>query len=129
MALEPTLRSFQFCDAVVPIGKGKLILYGIFTDLYAEKFPVTHPRFSILTTWTQGEGFHIQVIKMFNPSRTMQLHASPEMYFTLEDGKDTKHVQVDVNNVVFAEPGSYYFQVFLDGRLVAEHALNYHQRR
>jgi hypothetical protein len=125
--VEPVLQSVLFCDAVVPGTRGKLTCYGIFSDLYASKFPVTHPRFSILTTWTRGTGFHVQVIKMFNPARTVILHQSPEMYFTLNDETQTTHVQVDVNQVVFAEPGSYSFQVFLDSRLVAEHWLHYRQ--
>ena len=126
--MEPVLRSFVFCDAVVPAQGGKLTCYGVFTDLFSGQFPVTHPRFSILTSWSQGTGFHVQVIKMFNPARTMLLNQSPEMYFTLEDESQTCHVQVDVNQTVFAEPGSYFFQVFLDSRLVAEHRLNYHRR-
>ena len=126
--MEPILRSFQFCDAVVPAQAGKLTCYGIFTDLYAPTFPTTYPRFSMLTTWSCGKGFHIQVIKMYNPAKTMLLNQSPEMYFTLEDETQTVHVQVDVNQVVFTEPGSYFFQVFLDTRVVAEHRLNYHRR-
>jgi hypothetical protein len=126
--LEPILRSLQFCDAVVPAQAGKLTCYGVFADLYAAQFPATYPRFSILTTWGSGTGFHIQVIKMFNPTKSMQLHQSPEMYFTLDDESQTVHVQVDLNQIVFAEPGSYVFQVFLDSRMVAEHRLNYHKR-
>jgi hypothetical protein len=126
--LEPILRSFQFCDAVVPAQAGKLTCYGVFTDLFATTFPITYPRFSIMTTWGCGNGFHIQVVKMFNPAKTMLLNQSPEMYFTLEDETQSVHVQVDVNQIVFTEPGSYFFQVFLDSRLVAEHRLNYHRR-
>ncbi len=126
--MEPILRSFLFCDSVVPSHEGKLTCYGVFSELYAEQFPVTHPRFSILTCWGGGVGFHIQVIKMYNPARTMLLHQSPEMYFTLEDETQTVYVEVNVNQVVFAEEGTYYFQVFLDNRLVNEYTLNYRLR-
>lgn len=125
--MEPVLRSFTFCDAVVPGNQGKLTCYGVFTDLWAERFPVTHPRFSILTTWSRGTGFHVQVIKLLNPAKTMLLNQSPEMYFTLNDETQSTHVQVDVNQVPFAEPGPYCFQVYLDGRLVAEHTLTWRQ--
>jgi len=123
--VEPVLRSFLFCDAVVPAQGGKLMCYGVFSDLYSPIFPVTHPRFSILTSWSGGTGFHVQVIKMYNPAKTMLLNQSPEMYFTLEDESQTAHVQVDVNQAVFTESGSYFFQVFLDSRMIAEHRLNY----
>ncbi|MGI5843879.1 MAG: DUF6941 family protein [Candidatus Xenobium sp.] len=121
--MEPVLRSLNFCDAVVPGNQGKLTCYGLFTDLWADRFPVTYPRFSVLTTWSQGKGFHVQVLKLLNSSKTMQLNQSPEMYFTLNDPTQSTHVQVDVNQVVFPEPGAYIFQVFLDGRLMAEHSL------
>ena len=126
--MEPTLRSFNFCDAVVPGDQGKLTCYGVFTDLWARQFPVTYPRFSILTTWSRGTGFHVQVLKLLNASRTMQLNQSPEMYFTLDDETQSTHVQVDVNQVVFPEAGPYLFQVYLDGRLVAEHTLIWRRR-
>lgn len=122
--MEPVLRSFLFCDSVVPAHNGRLTCYGIFSDLYSESFPITQPRFSVLATWGNGSGFHVQVIKMYNPARTMMLHQSPEMYFTLEDEQQTVHVQVDVNQAVFTDAGTYYFQIYLGGRLVAEHNLN-----
>ncbi|MGE0489719.1 MAG: hypothetical protein AB7S38_10945 [Vulcanimicrobiota bacterium] len=123
--MEPVLRSFLFCDSVVPAHNGKLTCYGLFSDLYSATFPVTHPKFSILTTWGSGTGFHVQIIKMFNPAKTVLLNQSPEMYFTLEEESQTVHVQVDVNQVVFTDDGAYYFQVYLDNRMVAEHTLNY----
>ncbi len=125
--MEPVLRSFTFCDAVVPGNQGKLTCYGIFTDLWADRFPTTHPRFSVLTTWSRGSGFHVQVLKLLNASKTMQLNQSPEMYFTLNDETQSAHVQVDVNQVVFPEPGAYVFQVFLDNRLVTEQTLTWRQ--
>lgn len=118
----------MFCDAVVPGGQGKLNCYGVFTDLWADSFPVAHPRFSVLTTWGHSSGFHVQVLKMFNPARSVMLNQSPEMYFTLNDETQSAHVQVDVNQLVFPEPGLYWFQVFLDSRMVAEHALMYRKR-
>ena len=36
--MEPKLRNFLFCDAVVPALDGKMICYGIFSDLFVPKF-------------------------------------------------------------------------------------------
>jgi hypothetical protein len=121
--MEPVLRTFLFCDSVVPILDGKLASYGIFSDLFADQFPLTYPRFSILLSWTQAPGFHIQQIKMLNPARSLIMHQSPESYFTLNDPSESAHVIIDINQVVFTEPGSYVFQVFLDNRPVAEFPL------
>lgn len=124
--MEPILKSFLYCDSIVPAPDGKLNLYGLFTDLYTKSFPVTYPRFSVLSTWGGGLGFHVQRIKIFNPANTMMLHQSPELYFTLETQEQTVHVQSDVNQMVFPEPGAYRFLVFLGSRQVTEHYLHLH---
>lgn len=126
--MEPTLRNFLFCDSVVPILDGKIASYGIFTDLFSEQFPLTYPKFSILLSWTQAAGFHIQQIKMLNPARTLIMHQSPESYFTLNDNTESAHVIIDINQVVFTEPGAYVFQVFLDNRPVGEFPLHIRKR-
>jgi hypothetical protein len=126
--MEPALRNLLFCEAVVPAPASRFNCYGVFTDLFSSTFPVNQPRFTILTSWTGATGFHIQVIKMLNPAKSMVLHQSPEMYFTLEHESQTCHIQVDINQAVFTEPGAYVFQVYLDGRLLAEHRLNYHRK-
>ena len=122
--MEPVLKSFLYCDSIVPAPDGKLNLYGLFTDLYAKQFPITYPKFSVLSTWGDGLGFHVQRIKVVNPANTMVLHQSPELYFTLESEDQTVHVQTDVNQMVFTEPGAYTFQVILGGRLAYEHHLH-----
>lgn len=124
--MEPTLRNFLFCDAVVPAPNGKMNCYGLFSDLFASHFPYTQPRFSILAGWSGGKGFQVQVVKMFNPARSALLHQSPEQYFTLEHEAQSAHVQIDMNQIVFTEAGSYIFQIMLHGRQVAEHRLNVH---
>jgi len=126
--MDPVLRNLLFCDSVVPLLEGKLASYGIFTDLFADLFPLTCPRFSILCSWTQAPGFHIQQIKMLNPARSLIMHQSPESYFTLNDSSESAHVITDVNQVVFTEPGTYVFQVFLDHRPVGEYPLQVRQR-
>ena len=126
--MEPVLRNLLFCEAVVPATASRFNCYGVFTELFSATFPVTHPRFSILTSWTGALGFHVQVLKMLNPAKSMVLHQSPEMYFTLEQETQTVHVQCDINQAVFTEPGAYVFQVYLDSRLFTEHRLNYHRK-
>lgn len=125
--MEPVLKSFLYCDSIVPAPDGKLNLYGLFSDLYTKAFPITYPRFSVLSTWSGGQGFHVQRLKIFNPANTMMLHQSPELYFTLESPDQTVHVQCDVNQMVFTEEGAYKFQVFLGSRLAYEHHLQLHR--
>jgi hypothetical protein len=126
--MEPVLRNCLFCDSVVPILDGKLASYGIFSDLFTDHFPLTYPRFSMLLTWTQAPGFHIQQVKMLNPARSLIMHQSPESYFTLNDATESAHIIIDINQVVFTEPGAYVFQVYLDNRPIAEFPLHVRRR-
>lgn len=125
--MELSLKSFLFCESIVPAPGGKMNCYGVFTDLFANQFPYTVPRFSMLASWSGGKGFQVQVVKMLNPARTALLHQSPEMYFTLEDESQSAHVQIDMNQIVFTESGAYVFQIFLHGRQLSEVRLNVHQ--
>jgi len=126
--MEPKLRSFLFCDAVLPALEGKMICYGIFSDLFVSKFPITYPQFSTMATWTKGEGFHIQQLKVMNPAKNMILSQSPEMYFTLGNLTETVNVKTDVNQLTFHEPGAYFFQLFLDGEMMEEYELHLRQK-
>lgn len=122
--MEPKLRSFLFCDAIVPALEGKMICYGVFSDLFIPKFPSSYPQFSTMAVWTKGEGFHIQQIKIMNPAKNMILSQSPEMFFTLGSQTETVNVKTDVNQLTFHEPGAYCFQLFLDGEIAGEFELH-----
>lgn len=124
--MELTLRNVIFCDSVVPIMGARIACYGIFNDVYAPDYPLVYPHFSIMCSWTGGTGFHIQQIKLMNPSRTLILNQSPEQYFTPADETETVYLTTDLNQIVFTEPGTYCFQIFLDQELYDEVPLYFH---
>lgn len=121
--MEPKLRNFIFCDAVVPAIDGKMICYGIFSDLFVPKLPVAYPQFCVMSTWSKGEGFHIQQIKIMNSAKSIIISQSQEMFFTLGNKTETVNLKMDVNQLVFQDSGPYYFQVFLNGSMVDEFPL------
>jgi hypothetical protein len=81
-----------------------------------------------LCSWTNGTGFHIQQIKLLNPTKSLIVTQSPEQYFTLNEETETAYITTDVNQIIFTEPGAYHFQVFLDQKLVDEIPLYFFQR-
>ena len=93
--MEPVLKSFLYCDSIVPAPDGKLNLYGLFTDLYAQQFPITYPKFSVLSTWGDGLGFHVQRIKVVNPANTMVLHQSGLKVEHVKVAGCTRHEELD----------------------------------
>jgi hypothetical protein len=127
--MEIVLQNVIFCDSVVPLPDHKLACYGIFNELSSSIFPYAYPHFSVMTSWTNGKGFHVQQAKFLNPTRSLILSQSPEQYFTLENETETAYVTIDVNQIVFTEPGTYYFQVFLDSELVEEIPLHFKKKQ
>jgi hypothetical protein len=126
--MDIVLQNVIFCDSVVPLPDHKIVCYGIFSELSSLTFPFAYPHFSVMASWTNGKGFHAQQTKFLNPSRTLILSQSPEQYFTLENETETVYVTIDVNQVVFTEPGTYYFQIFLDGELAEEVPLHFRRK-
>lgn len=117
------LLSSLCCESVFPAPGAKLNYYGVFAELKAESFPLMVPRFSLVTSWSGGEGFHIQVVKMLSPSKSVVLHQSPEMYFTLESETQVAFVHVDFQQIIFAEPGVYELEIYLDSKKVSFYSL------
>jgi hypothetical protein len=126
--MELTLRNVIFCDSVVPLPDNKIVCYGIFNEITADEYPLNYPHFCILCSWTNGTGFHIQQIKLLNPTKSLIVTQSPEQYFTLNEETETAYITTDVNQIIFTEPGAYHFQVFLDQKLVDEIPLYFFQR-
>lgn len=121
--MDPTLQSMVYCDAVVPSWDGKLICYGLFSELKAPSFPFACPHFCLLTTWVKGSGFFTQRLKIYNPQHSVLIAQSPEMYFTLDDPDQVVTLQVDVKQVVFSDTGTYMVQIILNDRIDAEFPL------
>jgi len=126
--MELVLRNVIFCDAVAPLLDNKIACYGIFNEVVSGDYPLNYPHFCIMCAWTNGTGFHIQTIKLLNPTRSLILTQSPEQYFTLEEETETVYVTTEVNQIIFTEPGTYYFQIFLDKTLVDEVPLYFLQK-
>mgnify|MGYP000608740214 CR=1 FL=1 len=123
--MELELLNIIFCDSVVPLPDKKMVCYGIFNELTIPELPFAYPHFSIMCAWSNGKGFHVQQIKLLNPSRSLIISQSPEQYFTLEEETETAYVITDVNRIVFTEAGTYYAQVFINNNLMGEASLHF----
>lgn len=118
------------CDAANVSREGKLNLLGIFNSIHAERFPATHPHLSLV----------LRVEARVGEEGTYPL----ELRFVDEDGGElfkvngqvglsggqpgrpmTAQTIMDINNLQLPGPGTYAFDVFLDGhraRSIALHA-------
>jgi len=54
--IQPSLHFTIICDDIRQETGGKISLMGLFENIYATKFPVTHPRLVIISEWIEGKG-------------------------------------------------------------------------
>ncbi len=126
--MELALTNVIFCDSVIPLPDNKLVCYGVFSELSSSRYPFSYPHFSVMCAWSNGTGFHVQQLKLLNPTHSLIVTQSQEQYFTLEEETETAYVTTDVNQLVFTEPGTYHLQIFLDSRLVEERPLYFRKQ-
>ena len=118
------------CDAANVSREGKLNLLGIFNSIHAAEFPCTHPHLALVLRVEARLGeegvypLEIQLVdedgqQLFDISGQLSLQGA-------EPGRPmTAQTIMDINNLQLPRPGTFAFEVFLDGhhtRSVAIHA-------
>ena len=110
-------------DAATVDGSGKLNILGIFDRLAAPVFPVQHGRLSLVLRFSAGlqqAGAHTVEISLRTPGGADLFNLGGEM--NLDPGPASAgglirvpHV-INLDGLVFPEPGPYSFEVRVDGQ-------------
>lgn len=109
-------------DAATVDASGKLNILGIFDRLTAREFPVQHRRLSLVLRFAAGvdeAGTHKAEISLRTPGGRDLIHLDGEM--NLDPGPAASgaviHVPhvINLDGLVFPEPGQYSFEVKVDG--------------
>ena len=118
------------CDAANVSREGKLNLLGIFNSIHAAEFPCTHPHLALVLRVEARLGeegsypLEIQLVdedgqQLFDINGQLSLQGA-------EPGRPmTAQTIMDINNLQLPRPGTFAFEIFLDGhhsRSVAIHA-------
>lgn len=108
------------CDAANVSREGKLNLLGIFNSIHAGEYPATHPRLSLVLRVEAGvgeEGDHPLLIRFVDEDGNEQFKIEGKLgLHGARPGRPmTAQTVIDVNNLQIARPGTYAFDVFLDG--------------
>ncbi len=118
MSTKPQILAWITCDAVyVDPATGKHTLLGIFTNLKAKAFPVSHPRmvwflsFSDLTT-----GKHQLKISIGLPMEDTR--AIIEKEFKSESPAQRINLINDIQGLTFEKPGQYGIVIEIDEHVV-----------
>jgi hypothetical protein len=118
------------CDAANVSREGKLNLLGIFNSIHAAEFPCTHPHLALVLRVEARigeEGTYPLQIKLVDEDGQQMFDIGGQLSLQgAEPGRPmTAQTIMDINNLQLPRPGTYAFEVFLDGhhtRSVAIHA-------
>jgi hypothetical protein len=119
--IEPDLQFSVLCDDVRREDNGKFMLLGLFEAINAKSFPATHHSMFIINQWVKGEGAFDQKIQIVNSRNKSIVFQTDDQHFELLD-IDSHHTLISrFADIVFPEPGKYWVEIVLDGKLM----LNY----
>lgn len=118
------------CDAANVSREGKLNLLGIFNSIHAAEFPCTHPHLALVLRVEARlgeEGTYPLEIKLVDEDGQQLFDIGGQLSLQgAEPGRPmTAQTIMDINNLQLPRPGTYAFEIFLDGhhsRSVAIHA-------
>ena len=118
MSTQPQVLAWITCDAVyADPATGKQTLLGIFTNLKAKKFPVSHPRmvwFLSFSDLTAGKHqLKISIGLPMEESRTII-----EKEFESENAAQRINLINDIQGLQFEKPGNYAIVIEIDEHVV-----------
>ena len=110
-------------DAATIDASGKLNLLGVFDQIGVQKFPARHGRLALVLRFLGGAGdagAHNLSINLTSPGGTELVSLNGELNVrpgrgSLQTGIRVPHV-INLDGIVFNEPGIHTFDVSLDGR-------------
>ncbi len=115
------LVSVVICDDVLTNAAGRLTLYSVFRDLWADAYPAEVVRLHVVTTW-----LNTGAAPCTATARTALLSPDgqeliADTAFTVAVGPGAYHTQIGrFRNLVFAAPGVYRVQVQAGTEVLAD---------
>jgi hypothetical protein len=114
MNSKPQLLCWLTCDGVhLDPGSGKHTILGVFSNIKAQQFPVTHPFMVWFMTLTDcAIGPHRMKISMgFDPTHLQELIARP---FEAQSPLQRINLINEIRNLTFPQPGDYSLLIEID---------------
>ena len=114
MSAKPTLLCWLTCDGVhVDPSSGKHTILGIFSNIRAHHFPITHPFmvwFLTVTDCSVGE-HKVKISMGLDPTNT-----TPLLERTFQSQSPLQRINLinEIGNLTFPEPGDYTIAIDID---------------
>jgi hypothetical protein len=120
--MKPDLHTSLLCEDVRQEGNGKYIFIGNFDVMWFPQFPNVWGKMVIFNRWGGGVGEFLDEVRLMNPRN--ELVAGPtKVTVTLANTRASFRCTHNFVNTEFKEPGTYWFEVLLNGDLVRRYPL------
>lgn len=119
---HPEAKAALICDhAIREEGTGKVSLIGIFENIRAPSFPMTHPSLSVYVQATDGQG---RYVLLFELVRLDDLVVIGRRAATVEmrDRLAPTEIVFNLQFLQFERPGRYEFRLSANGRYLTNKA-------
>jgi hypothetical protein len=117
---KPLVTTIVLCDSIMREEvHGKHTLVGVFSSVYATKFPCYCGALCIFTALTNGRGKMPLELRCMNAS-TGEVAASIEKQAAFSDPNQILEIPFVLRGITFPEPGVYSFELRSDDELLAE---------
>jgi len=109
---KPSPIALVVCDNIYQESGGKTALVGLFNNIKARKFPVTHARLCVYVSVTdirQNTKFRLDIVHSETDQPIVNLQGPPPK------GADPTSIcdfRFQIENAIFPEPGRYYIRFF-----------------
>lgn len=110
----------HICDMAFLSQGGKANIIGIFKVIFANSFPTTHPKFSIITSFSlkNWEGKHTQVIKIVHAEDEKEIGHPIAIEFMADKKMEEINFIGDIINTSFDRSGKYFVRIYIDNNLI-----------
>lgn len=113
-------------DAATMDASGKLNLLGVFDRIQSREFPVRHGRIALALRFSatpEEVGVHDVAIHLVGPSERELLRLDGRMELRTSPGGGSEGMRLpqilNLDGIVFPEPGDYTFRILVGGRQVS----------
>lgn len=119
----PDLQSSIICDDVRQERNGKFMLIGLFDAIAVPQFPAIFQRLCMVNRWCCGVGEFSQQSRLLKPDgMTLVVEGRPVPVNLIDSTATATCVEIFLN-VKFDEPGTYWTEILLDGKLKLRYPL------
>jgi hypothetical protein len=124
----PVVHAILVCDMVIKeAGTNKHSAVGIFTDVFANKFPMTLNPLAVYACLSDALGRFDLAVELVDLARNKILGRVQGLKFESKDKLASHDFGIRFVNTVFPEAATYEFRLLADGRLLGAKKLRVRQ--